>query len=107
MARMLKTSMACLGLLIGLAVNPLAPPTAAEARVTIDINIGTNLNFGRRITCSQGQRLLRDRGFRDISRRNCSGRYFVYRATRRGSRWEIAVDSRNGRIADIRWLRRV
>ncbi len=107
MARVLKTSMACLGLLIGLAVNPLTLPTVAEARVNIDINIGTNLNFGRRITCSQGQRLLRVRGFRDISRRNCSGRYFEYRATRRGSRWEIAVDSRNGRIVDIRWLRRV
>lgn len=107
MARALKTSMACLSLLIGLAVSPLAPPPAAEARVSIDINIGTNLNFGRRISCSQGQRLLRDRGFRDVSRWNCRGRYYVYRATRRGSRWEIAVDSRNGRIADVRWLRRV
>jgi hypothetical protein len=106
MARALRTSMACLSLLIGLAVSPLGIPPEAKARVSIDINIGTNLNFGRRISCSQGERLLRNRGFRDVSRRNCSGRYFIYRGTRRGSRWEIAVQSRNGRIADVHWLRR-
>lgn len=106
MARALRTSMACLSLLIGLAVSPLAIPTDAEARITIDINIGTNLSRGRRISCGEGERLLRDRGFRDVSRRDCRGRYFVYRATRRGSRWEIALESRNGRIADVRWLRR-
>lgn len=106
MALSLKTSTACCILLIGLAVNPLAMPTAAEARVSIDINIGTNLNSGRRISCSQGERLLRNRGFRNVSRRDCRGRFFVYRGTRHGSRWEIAVDSRNGRISDIRWLRR-
>jgi hypothetical protein len=105
MARALRTSMACLSLLIGLAVSPLAVPTEAEARVSIDINIGTNISLGRRISCSRGERLLRDRGFRNVSRRNCSGRYFIYRGTRRGSRWEIAVDSRNGRISDVRWLR--
>src|SRR5262245_26312161 len=106
MAQALKASMACLGLLIGLAVSPLAMPTEAEARISIDINIGTNLSRGRRISCGEGERLLRNRGFRNVSRRNCRGRYFVYRGNRLGSRWEIALESRNGRIADIRWLRR-
>lgn len=106
MARALKTSIACLSLLIGLAVSPPGIPSEAKAQVSIDINIGTNLSRGRRISCAEGERLLRNRGFRDVSRRNCRGRHFVYRGTRRGSRWEIALQSRNGRISDVRRLRR-
>ena len=41
-----------------------AGPSAPANAVTIDINIstGTNLSSGRRITCKEGERLLRNRG---------------------------------------------
>jgi hypothetical protein len=61
-----------------------ALPALAHA-VTIEINIGTNLNNGRAITCREGERLLRNRGFRDIRRMDCGGRFFVYRARSRRS----------------------
>ena len=72
---------ACLALALGLAV-PVAAPTPAHA-VTININIGTSLNNGRAITCRDGERILRSRGFRDIRRVDCRGRFFVYRARHR------------------------
>jgi hypothetical protein len=92
---------------IGLLATPvMLPAPVAEASVTVNIEIGTNLNRGRGITCREGERLLRSRGFRDVRRVDCSGRFFVYRAWRGGQRFEIAVRSRDGRIVDIRRLRR-
>jgi hypothetical protein len=96
---------ACLAVILGLLVMPVSIPTPAQA-VTVNINIGTSLNNGRGISCAQGERLLRNRGFRDVRRINCRGRYFIYRAWRGGSRFEIAVRSRDGRVVDVRRLRR-
>jgi hypothetical protein len=97
--RTLATFALALSIMLAPAVMP-----AADA-VTIDIRIGTNLNSGRGITCSQGERLLRLRGFRDVRRIDCRGRFFVYRAWRGGSRFEIAIRSRDGRVVDVRRLR--
>lgn len=88
-----------------LAVAPVAAPSVAEARINIDI--GISLNRGQGITCGQGERILRKRGFRDITRVDCRGRYFVYRGTRDRNRYEISVRARDGRVVDVRWLRRV
>jgi hypothetical protein len=52
-----------LGLIVSLLMTPVALPTVAIAQ-SVSITIGTNLNRGRGITCSQGERLLRNRGFR-------------------------------------------
>ena len=95
---------ACLGLALSF-VLPVASPTPAHA-VTININIGTSLNNGRAITCRDGERILRNRGFRDIRRVDCRGRFFVYRARRGAGRFEIAVSAHNGRVVDLRRLRR-
>ena len=93
--------------IIGLLATPITlPPPKAEASVTINIGVGTNLNRGRRITCREGERILRNRGFRDVRRVNCSGRFFVYRAWRGGQRFEIAVRSSDGRVVDMRRIRR-
>jgi hypothetical protein len=92
-------------LLFGLLIPPVAVPTPAHA-VTININIGTNLNYGRRISCSQGERLLRNRGFRDIRRIDCRGRFFIYRASRGNSRFEIAIRASTGQVVDVRRIRR-
>ena len=102
---MTRRMLACLAVVLGLLIMPAGLPPPAEA-VTININIGTSLNNGRGITCAQGERLLRNRGFRDIRRINCRGRYFVYRGWRGGSRFEIAVRSSNGRVVDVRRIRR-
>lgn len=82
-------------------------PAPASAQISIDINIGRGsmLGGGRSISCSEGERLIRARGFSNIRRVDCRGRYFVYRATRRGSRFEIALHSRTGRVVDFTRLR--
>jgi hypothetical protein len=89
---------------LGLLMSPAVPPVPAGA-VTININIGTNLNYGRSISCSQGERLLRARGFRDVRRVDCRGRFFVYRATRNGRRFEIAIRASTGQVVDVRRIR--
>ncbi|WP_349008484.1 hypothetical protein [Mesorhizobium sp. CN2-181] len=86
-------------------IAPLAAPAPAEA-VTINITVGSSLNNGRAITCNQGKRLLRNRGFRDVRRVDCRGRFFVYHARRGGNRFEVALNSRTGRVADVRRIRR-
>ena len=95
---------ACFGLVLSLAI-PVALPTPAQA-VTINLSIGTSLNNGRAVTCRGGERILRSRGFRDIRRIDCHGRFLVYRAWRGGSRFEIAVSAHNGRVVDVRRIRR-
>ncbi|MFD2058333.1 hypothetical protein ACFSQT_36200 [Mesorhizobium calcicola] len=95
---------ACLGLVLSLVV-PLALPVPAHA-VTININIGTSLNNGRAITCRDGERLLRSRGFWDIRRVDCRGRLFTYRARRATGLFEIGLNARNGRVVDLRRIRR-
>jgi hypothetical protein len=50
--------------------------------------------------------LLRNRGFRDVRRVDCGGRFFVYRAWRGNTRFEIAIRASNGQVVDVRRLRR-
>ena len=102
-----RLSIATITLVTAFLLMPLGNPTTANA-VTVNISIGngTSLNFGRRISCVDGARLIRDRGFREVVPRDCRGRYFVYRASRARHRYEISIDSRNGRVADFRRMRR-
>lgn len=102
---MSRVGLASVAVILGLLLSPLAAPFSAEA-VTINIGIGTNLSGGRWISCSQGERLLRSHGFRDIRRVSCSGHFFVYRGWRGGSRFEVSLRSRDGRVANIRRLGR-
>lgn len=102
---MTRNIIACIAIVVGLMMVPAVMPTPANA-VTVNITIGSSLNSGRRISCAQGERLLRNRGFSDIRRIDCGGRYFVYRGWRGGSRFEIAIRSSNGRVVDIRRIRR-
>jgi hypothetical protein len=91
-----------------LLLVPVETSTPASA-ITINVNIGngSSLNLGRGITCAQGARILRNRGYRNVVQRNCTGRNFVYRADIRRSRYEISVRARDGRVLDYRWLRRI
>ena len=100
---MSRSRLAMIALALSIMFAPAVLPAATQA-ATIDLQIGTNLNSGRGITCSQGERLLRFRGYRDIRRVDCRGRFFVYRAWRGGSRFEIAIRARDGRVVDKRRL---
>lgn len=101
---MIRRIAASLTIVIGLLLTPVVMPTPADA-VTVNINVGSSVNNGRSITCSQGERLLRNRGFRDVRRMDCRGRYFVYRAWRGNSRFEITIRSRDGRVVNMRRIR--
>ncbi len=101
---MRKNIVAALGIAFGLLALP-AIPTPAQA-VTVNITIGSSINHGRAISCSQGARILRNRGFRDVRSIDCRGRHFVYRAWRGNQRFEIVINSRTGRVTDMRRIRR-
>ena len=104
----MRTIAAMLGVTTLLLVTPVAhapPASAVTINVNVGFGIGSNLNRGRRLSCSEGERILRNRGFRDVRRIDCRGRYFVYRGWRRGNRYEVALNSRDGRVVDLRRLR--
>lgn len=100
-----------LGYLVGpiVALLVLAAPGAAPvsaSSVTVNINVGSSISSGRGITCREGERLLRNRGFRDVRRIDCRGRYFVYRGWRSGDRFEVVLRSRDGRVVSRRRISR-
>ncbi|PSH70308.1 hypothetical protein CU102_04325 [Phyllobacterium brassicacearum] len=102
---MRKTVWISLGVAFGLLLTPVALPTDASA-ATVTINIGSSVSSGRGISCREGERRLRNRGFRDIRRIDCRSRFFVYRAWRGSNRFEIALRQRDGRIVDMRRISR-
>ena len=97
---MSKTILASVLLALFLVVEPLAMSTPAEA-VSINISIGSSVSGGRAISCAEGARRVRDRGFRNVRRIDCSGRYFIYRGWRGNRQYEIAVRRINGRVVDV------
>jgi hypothetical protein len=95
-----------LGILSVLAAVTIAQPAVpAQAKVQIDITIGGTLWGKGKISCNQGARLLRDRGYYNISIRDCRGRHYNYRAWRNNRYFQITVDARNSRVVDRRRLR--
>lgn len=104
---MFRAVCAYVGIASFLLFSPIGAPTVAEAQsVSVTIGIGSNINSGRRITCAQGERQLRNRGFRNVRRMDCRGRHFVYRGDRRDRRYEIAIRASDGRIVDMRRIGR-
>ncbi len=98
----LRSSLASFVLALAVIGSPVTVPQEASAQIGIQIGAGNSLNHGRPVTCHQGARLLRTRGFRDVNMVNCRGRYFTYRASRQAERFEIAVRQRDGRIVEMR-----
>jgi hypothetical protein len=91
------------GMAISLAMPAVIP--APVHAITVDITVGSSLNRGRAINCTQGQRLLQNRGLRDVRRIDCRGRFFIYHVRRGGNRFEVALSSRTGRVVDFRRIR--
>ena len=102
---MKRTMIAVIAVTLGLLLAPALPANDAGA-VTINISIGSSISNGRGITCSQGERRLRNRGWRDVRRIDCRGSRFVYRGWRGGNRYEVVLRSRDGRVTSVRRIRR-
>ncbi|MBB3963068.1 hypothetical protein [Rhizobium metallidurans] len=81
-------------------------PSAPAYAVTVNINVGSDLNFGRAISCRQGQQLLENCGFRNVRRIDCRGRTFIYHGRRGSSNFEIALSAHTGRVIRMTRLRR-
>jgi hypothetical protein len=92
---MIKIVFAAAGLALGLLMMPVGT-APAEAGISIDLNVGG------RISCGRGRRIVENAGFWNVRVRSCGGRYFNYRASRRGGRFIVTVDSRRARIVDVR-----
>lgn len=86
---------------IALWLAMLIPQAPAEAQVNIQINVGSTLNSGRRISCLDGQRMLERRGFRSVRALDCRGRFFNYTGRRQNVWWWIDVQARDGRIVRL------
>lgn len=99
----MKRALLAFCLAVGLGA-PIVAPVPAQA-LEVSITVGSSLNHGRAISCSQGQRLLQNRGFRDVRRIDCRGRFFIYHARRGNARFEVALSSRTGRVTDLRRIR--
>ena len=53
---------------------------------------------GNRISCGQAGRIVQNKGYRNVSARDCSGNTYVFRATRNGNRFQLIVNSRTGAV---------
>ncbi len=51
-----------------------------------------------RMSCSRARDLVRDRGYRNVQARNCSGQTYTFRATRNGRGFLVYVNSRTGAV---------
>lgn len=53
----------------------------------------------RRNSCDAAALAIRSAGYRNIRATDCSGRFYSYRATKRGRNYSLRVDTRSGRIS--------
>lgn len=93
----------------GLTAIP-AGTTPAKADTDVYLNLGIPDGYKRsgdgwrrgdkyhQLSCRQARQILRNRGWRDIITRSCSGRTYQFRAFRGGQPREIGVNSRTGNV---------
>ena len=55
-------------------------------------------NHRANISCGQAKQIVRDRGFRRVSTRECEGRTYTFVAMRNGHRILVFVNSRTGAV---------
>lgn len=53
------------------------------------------------VSCGEAREMLRDRGYRRISSRDCGGRTYVFTAVKRGNLYRIEVRARNGAVISV------
>ncbi|KAB2749967.1 hypothetical protein F9K95_16240 [Brucella anthropi] len=69
------------------------------------VTVGVRINNGHRIRCSEGVRLARMRGFRNVRALDCRGSHFLYRADRSRRTYDVTVRARDGRVTNVRTVR--
>jgi hypothetical protein len=94
-------------------------PAAAEAKTNVKIYLGLphysyrvgpeyrfregygwylpDVRHGR-LSCREARRIVRNRGFKNVSTIECSGRTYTFEATRRGRDVTVYVNSRTGAV---------
>lgn len=77
---MFRSIAAILALLALTVVGTIAEPVQAFSQNQTAL-VGTRINNGHRIRCSDGTRLLRMRGFRNVRAIDCRGSHFLYRGS--------------------------
>ncbi len=55
-----------------------------------------------KMSCSEARHSLRERGYRNISTRDCSGRFYSFNATRRGQAYRVNINAYNGQTSRTR-----
>jgi hypothetical protein len=60
------------------------------------------IRYVDRMSCSEARMTLRDRGFRNVSARDCNGRFYSFNATRKGRGYRVTVNSVTGDISRTR-----
>jgi hypothetical protein len=53
------------------------------------------------LTCGEGRRIVRERGYSNVRPIDCGGRTFTYAARERGAPVEVRVSARSGRIVSV------
>jgi hypothetical protein len=107
------------------AVGVAMVPAGADAKTNVHIGVGVGVpgyydpypypryydddvyyrprpRYVRRISCALGADIVRDYGYRRVHARDCGGRTYSYVGWRRGGRFIVFVNSRNGAIIDRR-----
>ena len=54
--------------------------------------------YRSRLSCGQARRIVRDRGYRNIEARNCSGGTYVFRVMRNNRAAIVYVNARTGAV---------
>jgi hypothetical protein len=93
-------------------------PTTADAKTNVHIGVGVGVpgfydpyphrryydDYYRRpiyrIGCRAGANIVRDHGYRRVHVRDCGGRTYSYVGWKRGIRFIVYVNARNGVIVD-------
>lgn len=101
---MFRSIAGILALLALAIVGSIAEPVPAFSQNQTAL-VGTRINNGHRIRCSEGARLLRIRGFRNVRAIDCRGSHFLYRGDRFRRTYDVTVRARDGRITNVRTVR--
>jgi hypothetical protein len=107
---MTSLSIRAMALAMSCAAGCLLAAPAAEAKVTISITVnignwhGPGFYDGQwrdKLTCGEGRRLLRQRGYSNVQSLECQGRYYLYRASSRHGQVIIELNARAGKVRRV------
>jgi hypothetical protein len=86
----------------GYYVPPPPPPFYHQPRNVYLYDDQQDDSYDEGLSCGEARRLIRQRGYRDIVARDCTGGTYSFFATRRGQPYKINVNAYRGRIVSIR-----